>query len=260
MSEPWWTAAQTRLGQQSGLNLCGVADGAPWQEVLPGCRSVLVFASGGTALWSAMLTDLKAHPRHLADEANPLDAFVQRGLQAVDPHPPASRRWVRCAADADIMVDFRSLAVAAGLGWPSRLGLLIHPSHGLWLGLRAACFTTDSIPPTGPRAGSGPCEGCPAPCVSACPAGAVSDGPLGPAGAWDVQRCAHFHQSSSQCERTCHSRVACPEGAPHRYSDAQRAYHYHRASGRTWLRAQVGLQQDEHEGTGPHWGAWEPVP
>ena len=38
-----------------GLNVWGVADGAPWQHVLPGCRSVLVIGSGGTTLWDGFL-------------------------------------------------------------------------------------------------------------------------------------------------------------------------------------------------------------
>ena len=33
-----------------GLGVQGVADGAPYQHLLEGCTSVLVFASGGTGL------------------------------------------------------------------------------------------------------------------------------------------------------------------------------------------------------------------
>lgn len=232
-----------------GLNIVGVADGAAYQHILPGCRSVVVYGSGGRALWDAFVDDLRDHPEHLAEEPHPLDEFVLRAIRAADPSPPPTRRWVRAAADEEVVVDFQRLAVEAGLGWRSLLGLVLHPGFGPWLGLRAACFTTELLPRTGPLAGAGPCVGCPAPCRPACPAGAI--GVQG----WDLARCAAFHQESSRCHGTCHSRRACPIGAEHAYSAEQLGYHEDPRAGRKRLAARLGID-DRCSGSGLPWTNW----
>ena len=153
-------ALTTGLAAQ-GLNAWGVADPARWDAhvppekradaVLPGARAIVVFGSGGPALWHALLADVAATPAHLADEAHPLDAFVRRAVQAADAHLGATRRrWVYAAADASPLVDFRTLGWLAGLGGRSRLGLLLHPEYGPWLGLRAACFVDAALPSAAP--------------------------------------------------------------------------------------------------------------
>ena len=72
---------------ECGLNAWGIAPGESWSEVLPGCRSVVVFASGGSQLWNALLDDIQRNPRGLSDEDHPLDAFVARSILKVDPKP-----------------------------------------------------------------------------------------------------------------------------------------------------------------------------
>ena len=249
--EHWWTRLSHRMAA-SGLNLFGVADGAGQDAVLPGCRSVLLFGSGGGALWEAMVRDLRREPAGLTDEAHPLDAFVHRQLKAADPAPPASRLWVRAAGDATIFADFRLLAHRAGMGHHSKLGLLLHPTWGPWLGLRAACFTTEAIPPTGPRTDENPCAACPAPCADACH-GAV----IGAEGI-DIRACAAFHVQAGEagpCAASCDARRACPVGAEHAYPALEQLYHYNRRLGRRALAAEVGAPIGQ-EGSGPHWDAW----
>jgi hypothetical protein len=238
----------------AGLNAWGVADGARHQAVLPGCRSVLVFGNGGTRLWDRFLDELRRDPRRLGDEEHPLDAFVRRALDRADPDPPPSRRWIRCAADEPEPVDFRTLGLEAGLGWPSMLGLALHPTFGPWLAFRAACFTTEPLPASGPLGGPGPCDGCAAPCVSACPARAVER-----AGGWNVRVCAAWNVRTDVCASSCASRVACPVGEAHRYSALERQYHYDRKTGRRALAASLGVA-DARTGVGPHWKDWIGVP
>jgi epoxyqueuosine reductase QueG len=246
-----------------GLNLAGVAAASDWDreaqpaqcvaEVLPEARSILVFGSGGRALWDHLLVDLKAHPDHLTGEAHPLDAFVRRHVALADARhlTGRARRWCFAAAEADKHVDFRLLAHLAGLGARSRLGLLLHPTWGPWLGLRAACFLDAALPPS-PPGGPDLCEGCPAPCLAACPGGAFPDG------TWDVDACGAYHVASGECRSTCHARVACPVGAAHRYPPEELAYHAHRNSGRAWLRRELGIPDgaDPFEGDGPYWETW----
>jgi hypothetical protein len=245
-----------------GLNAFGVADPAAWDAavgperrsdvLLPGTAAILVFGSGGRTLWNRFLDELRAEPAHLTGEAHPLDAFVNRRVRAADPRLGAvPRRWFFAAADAELHLDFRALAQLAGLGRRSRLGLLLHPEVGVWLGLRAACFLAAPLPALGPLAGD-PCEGCPAPCLSACPGDAFV------AGHWSVDRCSAFHAASARCASSCDARGACIAAPEHRYDDDAILYHYDRARGRARLRQLVGVDEadDGYEGVGPHWQTW----
>ena len=236
-----------------GLNVVGVADGRPYESLLPGCRSVVVFASGGRDLWNAFYADLKAHPEHLVAEDHPFDAFVARGVAAVDPKPDSTRRWVFCAARSDVFVDFRLLAHRAGLGWTSVMGLLLHPRYGLWIGLRAACFTSDVLPRGDALSGEGPCASCSKPCMASCPGEAFPDGAL------DIHRCARFHLESESCHGRCHARLACPVGHEYRHSALQHHYHNARATGRIELARRLGIEDDRREGEGPYWEEWSEV-
>jgi hypothetical protein len=222
----------------------GTADLAPWS------RSILVLASGGPALWADMLEAMHLDPRRLTDEAHPLDAHVTRLTDAA-PMGGIRHQWFLATATAPVQLDFRTLAVLAGIGSPSRLGLVIDPELGPWMGLRAACFVDVLLPASSPAPDV--CDGCSAPCMGACPAGALSSGQ------WDVTTCASYHRDSTDCAQTCHSRMACPVGVSHRYSDLERVYHYDRAAGRVALRAALGIKDgdDRFSGVGPHWGDWD---
>lgn len=252
----------------TGLNVYGVADPAAWDALspparqsaalLPGTRAILVFGSGGPTLWRQFVADLERHPAHLTHEADPLDAYVRRVVgvanAALDTEegPPVARRWFFAAPDEPTPLDFRLLAHLAGLGGRSRLGLLLHPRYGTWLGLRAACYTTAAVPHDAPDEAD-PCAGCAAPCVSACPGSAF------PGGTWSVERCSAFHATSPRCNDGCASRLACPAGIEERYDDAAIQYHYNREAGRARLRAHLGIpaSDDRHAGIGPHWGDWK---
>lgn len=244
-----WLAPLQGALSAIGLNASGVCDGRPYDHLLPGCRSVVVFGSGGTALWDAFLADLRARPEHLTAHAHPLDDFVTRAIQAADPDPPASRRWVRCAAEPEAFVDFRPLGLAAGLGWHSRTGMLLHPTYGLWLGMRAACFTTEALPLSAPLDGEGPCGGCPGHCARACPGGAFPEGSL------QIRACAAFNVASDVCHGRCDARRACPAGSTHRHGDLQHHYHYARDTGRPALAAALGVAAGR-AGQGPRWADW----
>ena len=249
MTNPAWLDRVTDALEGIGVNLRGIADGAPWQELLPGCRSAVVFGNGGAALWESMVEAIRTDPGRLTTTEHPLDDHVQRALEAADRRPGRSRRWIRCAATEAVMVDFRSLALAAGLGHASRMGLLLHPDYGLWTGLRAACLTTEELPITGPLPGDGPCDGCPAPCADACPGSAFVDG------SWDPGRCAAFHVESTTCRGSCASRRACPVGAAHAYGDEQETYHSWRPGGRVRLATRLGIH--DRGTTEPiAWRAW----
>jgi hypothetical protein len=244
----------------SGLNLVGSISVAEWDRVAPpsrqspalapGARSIVVVGNGGRAMWDGMLHEIEQDPRRLVDEPHPVDAYARRHVSAAAEAlgEPASP-WFYAAADATVHLDFRELARMAGFGSVGRLGLIMHPEYGPWLGLRAATFVQAEYSPT-PVAGPHACDGCAAPCLSACPGGAFVSGE------WAVDKCSTFKQNSTVCASTCHSRSACPAGAAHRYPEELITYHANRALGRAALRERFGIKADRFDGVGPHWSDW----
>jgi len=79
-------------------------------------------------------------------------------------------------------IFLKDAAVLAGLGVMGRNNLLITPRCGPRLRLKALLLD-HSWPTTGPPEGFDPCNGCPAPCLSACPRDAFAGG------TYDRERC-----------------------------------------------------------------------
>jgi hypothetical protein len=247
----------------TGLNELGVVDAAAWDRqarpaqqvgaLLDGGAQIVVVGSGGPALWRAFVDHLRRQPGWLSDHRHPLEAFVERAVMAADPAlGDLPRRWIYAAAEETTFIDFRALAALAGLGVRSRLGLLMHPVHGPWMGLRAACVVGGVVGVAGRPLDHSACDGCAAPCVPACPGAAFPDG------AFSIGRCAAFHQDSILCATTCHSRAACPEGVASRYPPEEIRYHYDRVGGRSVLRRALGIPEaaDPHGGDPLRWAAW----
>ena len=212
-----------------GLNVWGVADGRPYANWMPGCASVVVVGNGGRHLWEGFELAMRQRPDRLRERSHPFDAYVAEHLARSGAQDGVNRRWVRCASDAPTPLDFRTLARQAGLGHPSRLGLLLHPTFGPWFGLRAACFTTEVLTPSVPPVGESPCEGCPAPCVTSCPGRAFAPD-------LRIDRCVAQRAADPVCAVHCASRAACPSGRSHAYGDRQHRYHSApQATRRRWL-------------------------
>jgi Fe-S-cluster-containing hydrogenase component 2 len=114
------------------------------------------------------------------------------------------------------------------------------------MALRSACFLPFDVPTTAPM--ESVCDGCDAPCASACPGEAFD------ASGWRVDRCADFHMQSNVCIQSCASRNACPVGAESVYSSLQQRYHYNRELGRVELAQALEIEGDYRTGIGPLWG------
>ena len=234
-THPTWRGIVRGL-ETAGLNAIGVADGQEHEAWLPGCRSVVVVGSGGPALWEGLLEELRHHPERFSGEPHPLDAHVRKAVEGVDPDPGRARRWVFADLRQDPPVSMQALALAAGLGWRSKLRLVLHPEHGPWLGLRAACFTTDELPVDGPRTDPDPCRACSAPCAGGCPGRALRSGAL------DWRWCAWHRGTTSDCLDRCDARLACPVGAGSAYPDLEQTWHHDHGRGRRRMAAELGVQ------------------
>jgi hypothetical protein len=171
---------------------------------------------GGPPGWAAFA----ASPEAEEGAPHPLDRWSRRvvgglaaelGARALYPFdgPPhwPFQRWARRAAPMRV----------------SPLGLLIHPTDGLWRGFRGALTFAErlALPPV--EAAASPCETCLArPCLSACPAGAFT------VAGYDVAACAaHLSRPAGRAcmEGGCLARRACPVGVERAQAPRQAAFH-----------------------------------
>jgi hypothetical protein len=218
-----------------GLNLVGATAPDAYDAIVPAryalrgimsdARGVVVIGNGGGAFWSAYRAFCAGHPGHEATP-DPLDAFTQEVVEAVArPIVGQAARFLYPFRFPDDPVSFMALAECAGLGRRSLAGVLVHPTFGPWIALRAAILLPVAVRAARPADGFDPCPGCvERACMPACPGGAVSDA------GWDVPRCAaHRMQPDDPCAARCHARFDCVIGREHRYPADALAYHQERA-------------------------------
>lgn len=107
--------------------------------------------------------------------------------------------------------------------YPSPIGPLIHPDHGLWHAYRGALAFADTIALPPPDTRPSPCDTCAdKPCLATCPVGAFS------ADSYDVAACiGHIGSAAgSDClGGGCLARRACPVGVNYQYALAQMRFH-----------------------------------
>jgi methylmalonic aciduria homocystinuria type C protein len=149
------------------------------------------------ALWPRFLAARRADPE-LAASRDPLDRYVEQTC--------AKLAGTRCLfvhrSENGAYLPFQRIAAAAGLGTVGPSQLLVHPTYGPWLGLRAIVLVAGTpITRVLPRP---PCE-----CAERC------------ASAFDRARDVH-----SSWHEWLAARDACCVGREHRYGDDQIAYHY----------------------------------
>lgn len=88
--------------------------------------------------------------------------------------------------------------------WQSPVGMLVHARMGLFTSFRGAVILTDALPLAAPA--PSPCDDCPRPCLTACPAGAFTP-------AYQVPEChawLDLPQGKDCLTSGCRVRRACP--------------------------------------------------
>ena len=193
------------------LQVLGGFHPEPGEEGLPpGTQSLLLLGPLEPGFWG----HVQAH----ADWSHP------------DPIDDWSRRTIgRIACDLGAKAifpfggppyhPFYRWALRTGRIWESPVRLLVQSDQGLMVSFRGALAlkTRIDVPPPLPR----PCDTCAAPCLPACPAGA-----LGPQG-YDVPAChSHLDTQGTPClTGGCLTRRACPQSAAYARLEVQSAYH-----------------------------------
>ena len=255
LREPMIDAVR-RAGAPYGINLVGAVAAARYDDaVVPAYRttaldaetvpfsprSIILIGNGGGDFWRAFRAHAERNPGW-RDRANPLDEFT-RVIIADEIVPAVKTVGAKCAVIYPFMstgatLNFIELAKIAGLGGPSLLGVVIHPTFGPWIAFRGALIIDRDLDEPGEAIGFDPCPGCTArSCIDACPTGAVAY-----PGGWDIPRCLAYRvESEPECASRCHARVECVIGREHRYPDDELEYHQRRALAamRPWYDAHL---------------------
>lgn len=227
-----------RCAAPYGLNLLGAVGAHRYDAVVPShlradaidrdARSIVVIGNGGGAFWHAYRRHVNANPDWAMRE-HPLDDFtrevVEREIAAA-----LRGRGLRCTVVYPFVgnagnLHFMELGRLAGIGGPSLVGVLIHPTYGTWIAMRAALLMEEMLDEPGEGLDFDPCPRCvPRTCIPSCPAGAVSDG------GWDVIGCVkHRVEAEPDCGAGCYSRLNCVIAPQHRYPDDELRHHQERS-------------------------------
>lgn len=182
-------------------------------DTLPGgTRTLLLIGPGGAGYWPHVTSQPEWD-----GAADPVDRWSRRvigrlacdlGAKALFPFggPP----WH----------PFYRWALRTGRMWDSPVRLLVHAEQGLMVSFRGALALKEALelPPASAR----PCDGCAAPCLTACPAGALTGA------GYDVPACHAFLDTveGTDClDRGCAVRRACPVSQTYARMAEQSAYH-----------------------------------
>jgi hypothetical protein len=174
---------------------------------------VLVIGNAGGAMWPRFRSEVR-------DGADPLDAWTRSTLEPI----AASFGAAFVHPSDEPFQPFQQWARRADDVWQSPIGLMIHPTYGLWHAYRGAFLfdrVVQGLPPTG-RAAM-PCLTCSdQPCLSTCPVDAFS------ADGYDSSSCREHVASTTgpDCLHDgCAARRACPVGVTLRYGHDQMLFH-----------------------------------
>ncbi len=212
-----------RLGLDAGLNVQAVLSVERLGETLPQLESLaeewpslLLLASTGTALWTAL------HAAGVQSREHPIDSFVAERLRDIRALIPGPTRLLWPDPEGGTPFPVSLAGRLAGWGHRSPLGLTIHPRHGLWMGYRGAILLGQNLPEDLEPGAPSPCMSCARrPCIPACPVGAVG----GKDGLDAIACFTERLRPGAACGTACAARLACPVGAQSRYTDEQIAHH-----------------------------------
>jgi hypothetical protein len=188
------------------LEVPDLTDGRP-------CATVIVVGNIRGAMWPRFRREESAGPDPLDRWTRGVLGPIASGFGADYLHPSDEpfqpfQRWAQRADDVH----------------SSPIGLLIHPTYGLWHAYRGAFLFAEAVgglPPVGSAVS--PCITCvDQPCLSTCPVDAFTPG------GYDSVGCATHVRSDDEpaCgELGCAARLACPIGQEFRYDPDQMRFH-----------------------------------
>lgn len=186
-------------------------------DIRPGreTRAVLVVGSLSNALFKIFATS----PEAADDQPDPLDRFTRRILSDL---AASEGLGIVFPFEGPPYHPFQRWTLRAGSFSRSPMGVLAHRAFGPWAGLRGALLSAEPLTVSSDAGADGPCPTClEKPCLSACPAGALSQA------GYDVPRCLAYLRAdpAAPCHDGCLARHACPFGRPHAQSAEAGSFH-----------------------------------
>ena len=177
-------------------------------------HQLILLGHGGKRLWA------RVQAAGMAGE-DPIDDYVVQTVAQIFADHFADQKY-RIVYPGDGPLGLQQLGKLAGWHHPSPFMVGIDDEWGSWFAYRAVVLADTNFLPFYAVDRSNPCSSCSEqPCISACPAGAVSND------AFALDKCITYRrQAGSACEFTCLARIACPVGSEHRYSEAQLRHTY----------------------------------
>ena len=162
-------------------------------------------------------TTFTASPEYADQVADPMDHWSKRTIGDL------ANRWRGTAvfpSEGPPYPPFFDWALRSGRAWQSTVALLVHDTAGLWVSYRGAVRVPGHL--TLPDAVAHPCDGCAAPCRTACPVDALG------AADYDASACiTHLNGPDSvDCMgEGCAVRRSCPVSRSYGRLAAQSAFH-----------------------------------
>jgi epoxyqueuosine reductase len=198
--------AEERLEVLGGFSVADGEGGFP-----AGTRTLLMLGPKEPGFWA----HLQAQPEW--GEADPVDRWSRRVIGRIS-----------CDLGAKALFPFGGppyhpfykWALRTGRVWDSPVRLLVHTGQGLMVSFRGALALKQvvDVPPPTVR----PCDACPAPCLAACPAAALTGA------GYNVPGCHGFldQPEGAEClSGGCLVRRACPVSQSYARLPEQSAYH-----------------------------------
>lgn len=200
---------------RGGFNV-GVGEISPPALSGAPARSVLLIGNGGAEYWPRFEAWRTKQPANLAD---PLDTWCREVIGKV-----AEEVGARAVSPSDRpYLPFQQWAMRAEGLKTSPLGVLMHPTYGLWHAYRGALLFDRELDLPEIEAPNHLCDACIGkPCMKACPVDAYS-----PAGFAHQACLAHVRGADGGACRSggCLDRNACPHGTDYRYPAKVQAFH-----------------------------------
>jgi len=185
----------------------GRGDGAP-----PGTGTLVLLGPDEPGFWE----HFRQAPEFGDGAGDPLDRWSARVIGALAAGLGAAAVF---PSDGPPWPPFTGWARRSGQAWDSPVGLLVHARRGLFVSYRGGLALRERLvlPPPGRR----PCDACAAPCVAACPVGALTGA------GYDLAACHGFLDTAPGRDclgRGCAVRRACPVGSGLR-PESQSGFH-----------------------------------
>ena len=204
--------AEDRLEVLGGFSVAEGEAGFP-----AGTRTLLMLGPKEPGFWAHLTAQPEWAQFEKDGQADPVDRWSRRVIGRI-----------ACDLGAKALFPFGGppyhpyyqWALRTGRVWDSPVRLLVHAGQGLLVSFRGALALKEVVevpPPMGK-----PCDACLAPCLTACPAGAVTEA------GYDVPRCHAFldQPEGADClAGGCLVRRACPVSQSYARLPEQSAYH-----------------------------------